>query len=336
MHTFSEFYDPHVSIKESVDALSDPSLDHRKNREDVNKIIINLVTRYVADYLGVPAGDIAELKKRAVAAVQKSEQDMMQLMMDIIAKQMGAPEMAQFSQTDKLARESLIDIRATGAIMKEIIFGGEFEVQKRGAFANHFIGMDFGHGTGILMLAISIAARRKEIENILVLGLDISKQAVDNSQRTLSRVLPANQFVVKQGDITDPMCWKLVYDLPLHYVVSETIGPSTPVIEKSGKDWVTKGKRRDVDLSMISHMDMDPFPNVFMNAMRYRPQLEDDVRRGRAAMFPNLIQGNFRPNNAGSTLVLNTSPDRAPLKLSDVGREFRDFEEFAIGNYRRW
>lgn len=338
MRNFNEYYDPQVSMKESVGALSDPSLDHEKNRDDVNKLLMNLVMRYVAEYLKAPASDIAAIKRKAEAAVQNTEADVMQMLMDVMAKQMGMPQAAQYSKTDKLAVESLVDLRATAAIMKEIIFGGEFKVDQRrgGIFDNTFIGMDLGSGTGILTLAMAIAARRTEIANVTVIGLDISPVAVENSQRVLSRVLPSEQFLMKRGNIADPMCWAIVHDMPLHYLVSETIGPSTPPIEKRNGGWAMRGEERKLRASMLTQMDMDPFPVVFMNAMQYRPQLERDIHQGRTAMFPDLIGGRYSPHYEYSTLALKTASNSTHRKLNKAGDEFSDFEEFDIQMHRRW
>lgn len=92
----------------------------------------------------------------------------------------------------------------------------------------------------------------------------------------------------------------------------------------------------NLEHSLITHADVDPFPQVFLNALACRPDLEDDIRDGRTAMFPDIIGDKFKPDAWNSTLILTTGEDQKPLLLHEVGKEFRNFEEFDIGNHRRW
>lgn len=338
MQTFQEYYEPHVSGEKIIDALSDPSLSHEKDRADVNRLLMNLVIRYVAEYLEMPPEDIEAINSKVKKSVKISPDDMMQIFVDVYMKAEGMPHTSSgFSQTDRLSLESLVDIRATAAIMKEIIFGGKFEVEQGEQFADNFIALDLGHGTGVLMLAAQIAALRKQIAKILVVGVDISPEAISNSRRTLAKFMPEEEFKIERADIVHPMIWNIFDGLPLSYVISETIGPSTPAMVRQNGVWrMVSQPNGNLEHSLTTHADVDPFPQVVLNALACRPDLEDDIRDGRTAMFPDIIGGKFKPDARNSTLILTTGEDQTPLLLHEVGKEFRNFEEFEIENHRRW
>jgi hypothetical protein len=339
MKSFSEYYEPHVPIQKDIDALSDPKLDHVRDRNDVNKLLINLALKYAAEYLQVSPYSIEGIEQRAMEAVQSTPADAMRLILDVIAKSTGEQATGEsgLAQTDIVAVESLIDLRSTAAIMKEIIFGGDFMVEKNGPFGNNFIGLDIGHGTGILTLATYIAARRREINDIIMLGFDISPVAVEKSERTLNAAVPSYNFKVGQADVTNPSIWEVFHGLPLHYLVTETISTGIPPIIKRDGKWVLENEGdKETSFSLVTNADVDPFTQIFLNATRCHPGLEDDIRFGCTAMFPDIVRGNFKSDGENSTLYLHTGISQAPLKLHDVGSEFKDFQELQIGNHRRW
>ena len=84
---------------------------------------------------------------------------------------------------------------------------------------------------------------------------------------------------------------------------------------------------------------VDPFAQVLHKilSMQYsRGMIDGSGKHGqRAAMFPDILNGNYVPDGGGSTIRLKTGPKpNEHIPLEDIGAEFRHFERFS--QYKGW
>lgn len=76
------------------------------------------------------------------------------------------------------------------------------------------------------------------------------------------------------------------------------------------------------------HRAMDPYFDILQNTLRERPSFLKDVQEKRTALFPNFINGDFRPNmRQGAQLKLHTSPGQKTDFLRNVGAEFWSYQQ---------
>jgi len=230
---------------------------------------------------------------------------------------------------DVMARQSLADLRATAAIVREVIFNNRF------ARGRDFIGADFGSGSSILMLASMIAALRSEAKKIFVVGFDISKKAIEGAKRCLDGIIPDSFWRINQADILNPDLVGIFRGMSLNHWVSETFSDNTPAmkVEGDGLAVFDGGDPRDLGKSLVLNQHADPFPQVLINTVQGRPGFFEDVRGGKTAMFPDIVNGQYIPDFSRSLLSLRTGTELY-RPLHEVGREFSEFEDF--GMVSRW
>jgi len=325
MKSFESYYDGQVSLSDTAKALSDPNLSLDKNREDVDVLSLNLVIKFIAAYLEVSHTDINMIGDSVRAAYEKDPEDVLRFILQSLADMRGLKVESNLVDSDLLALESLLDVRATAVLVREIVFNQNFDTSNFG-----YVGVDLGSGTGILTLASIIAGRRRQIRSVTVLGVDNQKSAINKSKRVLSGVANG-QFILQHGDILDPGLYDVFRGIPVQSWVSETISEVTPRMRFDGDDVVVSpvfGKH------VFRDLHADPFPHVLNRTLQGIPSFVAGVKSRRTAMFPDLVNGFYRPDMLNSKLVLRSSDSRTPRSLPDVGDDLNGYEDFGI--HSRW
>ncbi len=316
-----ENYLTNQSLEKDVDVLCDPQLDFEKHRGQVNDLVMNTVIKYIALYMNVPP-DISEIKK----ALEKEFKEIRRI------RGNGAYSLMTHKNPDIKGRhasvhafpfECLVDIRSTGAVFKEIAGNDGFSTD--GAFR----GLDFGTGTAILALAIAIAAKRKEISDILVVGVDVRELAVINARQALEKIL-GDEVKIIEGDLMKRgVLKKVLKKYPPTYWVSETISDNTPPLILNLFNLGVIDKYH----SEIERVN-DPLVGLLSGTVQHDPEFFNKVLRREIAMFPDPVHNLYRPNKLKSTLTLKTGSGK-PLLLDRVGEEFEDYEDLEV-NQKRW
>lgn len=326
----SEYFS-NVPIQADIDALSDPSLSYEEHRDDVNQLVLNTVLKYIAEYLEANPQDVREIRNKFKEALAITEGEGELLVKQTLLDLMGVG--IRIHKSDLMALQCLADVRSTAAIFKEVAFSDRF--QKEG----NYLGIDLGSGTGILSLAMGIAARRAEVVDTLIVGLEIQEKAVVRSRRALERILGNREVLIRNANVLSRGLFHQFEGLPLHAWVSETISIGTPPLGLNGdKLTVLESSKRSRQESMeIVSMSRgtDPFVDILANTLSERPQIVNDVKEGRTAMFPDFFNGNYMPDHEASTLKLRTAKDKRHQLISHVGREFGDYEDLGL-SHRRW
>ncbi|MBN2096219.1 hypothetical protein JW752_02350 [Candidatus Peregrinibacteria bacterium] len=309
-------------IQSDVDALSDPKLDFEADRTEVNELVMNLAIKYLAAYLEVAPADIAVMRgkiHRAIARRKSSQAN------PLIVQQYGVDMAGEGS--DDFPVRCLADSRQTAAIFKEIAFADRFKANGR------FVGVDWGSGTGILTLAMAIAARRQRISERLSIGVDLRERAVRHSRRVLKFALDSNETqIICSNILKSRILPDLLKKHPLHFWVSETISRTTPPIDFERRDFGFTP--REIMYRDKYEASDDPFPEFLGQTMNAMPDFLGRVRRGEIAMFPDIANRLYYPHKEHSLLTLKTGLKTA-LRLEDVGREFKDYEDLGE-SWKRW
>lgn len=308
------------NLREVTDQLSDKALNHQREREKVNQLVINLVVKYLAAYMEIaataPEGIQVGIRQRMHDVKHGTEGQ--QFMLESLQQAFmlgGGGEIG--ATTDRFGLESLIDTGATAAIVKEIIFNRDFDTK-----AGEFTGVDLGSGTGILTLAMIIAGQRSKARRVEVIGFEKSSEAIRKSGRLLQQLIDPRRTKVltMRGDILDPRLHEAYGEQNPQMWVSETISTHTPMM-----DVFSNGVQIPNDAStaifMAQNIQMDPFPVVVDRAVTANPQMYKDVLTGRTAMFPNVINGLYKPNGDHGSIHLKTGVGRR-VKLNQIGQEF--------------
>ncbi len=311
-------------LESDVGTLSDPALDYQVHRETVNERVLNTVIKYLAAYLKVAYKDIPAMR-RHIEALIRQKQEVRVHKDPLIELQYGPDHAGEVS--DYFPVKCLADIRRTAAVFKEVAFNDRFQTNGR------FTGIDWGSGTGILTLAMAIAARRKGVLERLSVGVDLRERAVRNSRRVLKDVLGADEArVICENILRSDILEQLIKSHPLNFWVSETISKTTPPIDLTRRDFGFS--TRDIMYRDKYEACDDPFPEFLGKTLNAHPGFLGDVRQGRAAMFPNIANRSYYPHRERSVLTLRTGP-ASPLSLKDIGREFDSYEGLDE-RWRRW
>lgn len=325
MRTFENYYDRDLSLKETVKSLADPQLCFERDRETVNELVMNLVIKFSAKYLGIQDNEPRMIKEAANIINATDFNDI------LLSLQQGINNVNNGSfiyQRDTLAQECLLDIRSTAAIVKEIIFNDQFQK------TNSFMGVDFGAGSGILMLASLLAAMRQEIQRRFVFGIELQREAVAKAQKVLESIFDSSEFTIGVADITNLETMMSLANFNLSHWVSETIAWDCPEIIIS--DSIVQ-IQTDVQglVGVQINKTWDPFPIIVKNACATNPNFPEDVQNGQTAMFPDIMNGLYQPNPNNPQIILRTGPNNNPIKLDQVGDEFANFEDFEVAT-KRW
>ena len=313
------------TLKEDLNALSNPNLDHDRSREKVNGLVMNTVIKYLALYLKIDETNARSIRDRVKEAIKWKER---------MAFQMDSEEGMQYNACYKSPAPGndldgimcAADLHRTAALFKEIAFGGRFIENGR------FHGLELGSGTGIMTLAMTVAASRKKIRDMHCVGIEKSGIAVNRSQKVLDEVVGSGRVSIHNWDIRECGHLSALYGDPIHYWVSETISLNTPKVDLARKDF---GLSEDQLLVRRVEGGIDPFTDALRVSLNELPFFKTYVQRGATAMFPDVINGSYQPDRGRSTLRLVTAAKPKRSILERVGEEFEAYEDLDLG-WKRW
>ncbi len=325
-HPFEKYYLDRP-LRSLVDELSDRKLDVNRHREHVNKVVMSVVIQYLGQCLKVPSRDPREIgkKTRERKAAIKEKRIRENFGQKMVENALKGDEHSGRTHDDSPGLHCLMDTAASAALFKEVAFTDRFVAP------GQFFGIDLGSGTGILTLATAIAGRRSGVQSYTV-GLDRETDSVRQSTEILSRLLSQREFIIQAADIRMPGLLNAVFNgLPLSLWVSETISVLTPSMKIQNGDLTRTGAPDDLHSLMVQVINnvMDPYFEVLSSTMKDLPRFLGDVQQGVTAMFPNLVNEDYKPDEKrGGTLKLRTSSSpQTSLPLARVGREFAIFEQ---------
>ena len=302
-------------------SLSDPKLDFGRGREAVNRLVLNFLVKYLAAYLEIPSQPTPRKLAEEIRLV--TEFTVLGALGEY--EEMGDVR-ANSSMGDNYAVRCLYDLRQTAAIFKEIVFSDRFEKRES------FFGLDLGSGTGILTMAMVLAARRKGIRNIHCVGIERSSVAVELAAKVAERLGLAKEIKFVCDDMLKPnLIKKFVQSNPLSYWVSETISIAVPKFDPfaPGFDLNLKSPR-----GRKSELRSDPFVEVLKKTIDANPDFLENVKSGKTAMFPDMVSGLYMPDGNRSKITLKTGLGK-PLELERLGQEFESYEDLG-SKHRRW
>lgn len=315
MKKLNEYY-KNSPIEEDFEKLCDPSLSFHSDRIKVNELILNLIIKYTADYLDIKSNCAQNIRSKIAWLVN-------------LGNALKAEKAKSDLGDDNFSLNCLVDLRQTTAIFKEIAFTERFEAK------DGFMGLDIGSGTGVLMAAMAIAAKRKGVKDIFCIGIERVKRAVIQSHSPLRRLIGDENYAVIHGNALENNLFKLLFENGRpNFWVSETIGRNTPPIDLSRGDFGLDP--REIMVRDKYERNGDPFVEVLGKSMNEIEDFSDSIIKGQIAMFPDIFNGTYQPNREESILFLRTgiNPD-CPVKLEDTGEEFQDYEDFSIPQ-KRW
>jgi hypothetical protein len=329
-------------IQDDIVALSSKSLSCEYDRKKVNELILNFIIKYLAEYLEILETNILKVRQQINETIQMAytaSKTPDSYIANVYAEMCNGHQGSDFYPLMCVA-----DLRATAAIVKEIIFNDRFESEGR------FVGLDFGSGTGILTAAMVIAAKRRQIDKILCVGVEMNSIAAMKSRRVLEKLFGEEQVAIAWGDITKPEMFdkmpqntKILSEAgwtkkdPIQYWISETFSTGTPPLDTNlYRHNMSAAEIMFDEWKMDEQENVDPFPHIYWNSRNNLKLLKKNVKRGKTAMFPDPINGHFKPNMKRSALRLMTGlePHRR-LMLKNIGSEFYEYEDLKNG-YQRW
>lgn len=323
-----------VSCGELVEELSNPTLTLQKERSKIHILIVNLLYKYLAEYLELDPNDLEGIYR---GFKERFERD------GPLAAAIHDP-LHPNRYTDQFALNCLADIPATAAIFREIIFGETWAKPPK-----RFYSVEFGSGTGILTLASAILGRRSGLEKPQSVGYECQTQAVECSRRTLSHLLRPDEFHIEHVDLLagrnsqkaiqqmreimrpNPVLW-------IAEIVNVVTGGFRLLDRNpSGKanyKLIMDGDRESL-ATLGKNMSIDPFIPVLHYTLQADPQFPQKVEEGRVRMWPDPVHRRFYPDPKGNTTIVLTTdicPNRIPLHR--IGHEFGMYE--TIGGFRRF
>jgi hypothetical protein len=308
-------------LMEDFKSLSDPNLDFAKDREIANRLVMNFIIKYLAAYLEIP--EMKSVRALAQEIKMVTEFTVLCAMGDFAE---GGDVDIESQGGDNYAVRCLYDIRQTAAIFKEIVFSNAFEKTKT------FFGLDLGSGTGILAVAMVLAARRKGIREIRSVGIERSFVAVERATKVAERLGLSKEIEFMCEDLLTPgLIEGLVSDRPLSFWVSETISIAVPKFDPTipGFDLNMKLAR-----GRKTELRSDPFVEVLKKTIDADPKFLENVRTCKVAMFPDMANGLYTPDGNRSKIDLKTGLGN-PLPLERLGQEFEAYEDLG-SKHRRW
>lgn len=314
-------------LLDDVERLCDPSLSSSDRRIQVNELVLNVVVKYLAEYLEIQYETIEEMRKQIRLKLKESFECDRRFNPFISGVQVSNIY-GDKPGVDAFPLRCHADIQKTAAIFKEIAFNQRFESD------GSFSGIDLGSGTGILTLAMVIAAKRKKVEKIEAYGFEVRKRTAEKSRSALASLF-GNEVKVEHTDLYVENNLRRALAKGHNYWVSETVVSNTlsatPFLDIFKKDLGIS----DLDLLFRrKEKHTDPFVEILMGTLKEDPEFFDKVRDGKIAMFPDIASGLFRPNKENTRIILSTGPKRI-LPLHSVGQEFRNYEGMGL-RVERW
>lgn len=217
-----DIYD-NTTLKHTVETLSD------KNIAITDDALINLVTKYFYAYFYPGAVD------RKVPL--KEIEELFQTSSIYFALSFAAKETKQSIDYDRLSHEGKImfdneyavsmlgSFGATVAVVKDIV-SRKLEATLTN---NHYNGLDLWSGTGILLLAQYILARRNSYDTIKAIGIEINNRTSARSCNLVEKLWPGQIKIINE-DTTRQQAYQLVRPMmtndPIVFFSNENI-PTT-------------------------------------------------------------------------------------------------------------
>jgi len=302
-------------------SLSDSKLDFAKDREVVNRLVLNFLVKYLAAYLEIPAQPTPRRLAEEIRLVTEFT----------VLGALGEYEeigdvKANSSMGDNYAVRCLYDLRQTAAIFKEIVFNDRFQK------GEPFFGFDLGSGTGILTVAMVLAAKRKGISKVRCIGIERSSVAVERAEKVAKKLGLGKEIEFICDDLLKPsLIKKFIQPNQLSFWVSETISIAVPKFDPfaPGFDLNLKSPR-----GRKSELRSDPFVEVLKKTIDADPDFLENVKSGKTAMFPDIVSRLYVPDGNRSTITLKTCFGK-PLPLERLGQEFEAYEDLG-SKHRRW
>lgn len=313
------------SLEEDVKVLSNPNVRHDYGRGKVDELVMNTVAKYLARYLDLASHDVSGFRDQVKGILERK---------DRMAFEFDQKEGIQYDAVygkptpgnDAYPIRCAADLHRTAAVFKEVAFGGNFVNNGR------FIGLDLGSGTGVLTLAMAVAAARRKIKDFYCVGFERSGMAAKRSQETLESVVGKDHVAVFCRDVRDRNNYSELFKKPIHYWVSETISINTPRLDLRRRNFGLDG-----DMALLRRIDQgsDPFVEALRVSMDELPLFKPYVLKRATAMFPDILNGLYRPDRGRSTLALQTASSQNPVILEQVGRDFEGYGDLDLG-WKRW
>lgn len=309
------------SLIEDFKVLSNSDLDCAKDREAVNRLVLNFLVKYLAAYLEIPDQKSARALAEEIRLV--TEFTVLCAQGDFVE---GGDVDIESQGGDNYAVRCLYDIRQTAAIFKEIVFNDGFKREKS------FFGLDLGSGTGILTVAMALAAKRKGIAEIRCVGIERSFVAMERATKVTEKLGLSATIEFVCDDLLKPnLIKKFVHENFLLFWVSETISIAVPKFDPSAPGFdlnlkLTRGRK--------SELRSDPFVEVLKKTIDEIPNFLESVKSGITAMFPDMANGLYVPDGNRSKINLKTGLGK-PLPLERLGEEFEAYEDLG-SKHRRW
>ncbi len=314
-------------IQTDITQLSNQDIHFDKNRGEVNELVLNILIKYLIKYLNVKEGNIEESRRKIEILVNESKDDDANFN-PYISGQHVENIYGMSPGVDFYPLQCHGDIRKTAAIFKEIAFNDTF--RKEG----NFYGLDMGSGTGILTLAMAIAARRFGIGKIDCLGIELKELTASRSRNTLKQIIGGEGRILHDNLHKKGKLESLLSSMP-HFWVSETVMShtlhSTPKLDLYQDDLglsITEKVRQNRILNS------DPFVTLLKRTIELIPEFRELVEKGKIAMFPDIVNGLYKPDKDSSRMQLKTGTGDS-LLLHEIGREFDNYEDLEL-EVNRW
>ena len=161
--------------------------------------------------------------------------------------------------------------------------------------------------------------------------------AVANSERVLSSLMKKKEFIVQHVDARDEELHKhIASNNFVKYTsnwISETIGHTTPNLDAKGQPIIKD--ESDAFAAIIGDLSADPFPLIVRSSIRHIPDFNEKVQSGKINMFPDFINGDYKPNKDNSTMRLHFGEGKTHQLLKNLGNEYRKYPVLQMQN-NRW
>ena len=276
-------------LEECVRQLADTEAMPDARSEKVDKAVMQLVQAYTRCFLHI-SGYVDDRRLPGRGLLQAKN---------------GAD-----SARHKFALRCLGDVNSTAALIKELAFT-DVPLNTDGSFES----ADLGAGTGVLSVGAAIAALRKGAERIILNIVDIEEPLLEAAAEALGSAGNAITCVPVSGDITERRPYDDIDVRRVRFWISETISDGTPPMILVGNRviWTERGSHR---------WDIDPFPAVTDRLTERMPEFSELVQTGRARMFPDIFNDQFRPGNHNALRLPSSESHRTHGPLGTVGWDF--------------
>ncbi len=303
--SLSQYYRPEP-LTELVTELCDTNRYPDARAKGVDELVLSLVQRYALDFAHCTTLDDLRRENADPEEAFAASGSALRRKMESTANK---------HDHTGLPLSCLRDFRSSASLVREIAFGSSFVPSERGTC------VDLGIGSGILSLGSIIALFRAGAKNVICHGVDRSPYLTQCSAETLTKI-PGVDVQMIVADLRDASLYSA---LPRNAQIwtSETINAETPAL-RIGE----KVELAEEDLSF------EPYPAALRQLAANIPNFLPDVRSRRVGLFPNAVDGSYRPKYMGNRLLLHTAPQARYYLLDEIGVEFENHATLCTG--KRW